>query len=64
MVPQCPSGEDEEGCHIPDSARLMMSLFITSITVVLITITLDYHLGRHFMQRTNIRFSQLQPKTS
>ena len=27
MIPQCPHGEDEEGCHIPDSVRQMMSLF-------------------------------------
>ena len=30
MIPQCPHGEDEEGCHIPESARLVMSLFITN----------------------------------
>ena len=27
MIPQCPSGEDEEGCTIPESVRHIMSLF-------------------------------------
>ena len=38
-IPQCPLGEDEEGCHIPESARLAMSLFITLIIIVLILIS-------------------------
>merc|ERR1719336_800270 len=35
-IPQCPSGEDEEGCHIPESARLIM----TGVAVLLTIITM------------------------
>ena len=27
-IVQCPHGEDEEGCHISETARLVMSLFL------------------------------------
>ena len=30
MIAQCPNGEDEEGCVIPDSVRQIMSLFFNS----------------------------------
>ena len=36
MIPQCPHGEDEEGCHIPESARLVMSLFFLIIFAIFI----------------------------
>ena len=36
MSAQCPSGEDEEGCTIPESARHIMSLFFIIINVFLI----------------------------
>ena len=29
QIVQCPHGEDEEGCHIPESARLILSLFLS-----------------------------------
>ena len=35
-IPQCPHGEDEEGCHIPESARLVMSLFLILVIVIII----------------------------
>ena len=35
MIAQCPIGEDEEGCTIPESVRHIMSLFFI-ITIVII----------------------------
>ena len=42
MIAQCPSGEDEEGCTIPESLRHIMSLFffiinLSETSVILIT---------------------------
>ena len=34
-IVQCPHGEDEEGCHISETARLVMSLFLFTIAVFL-----------------------------
>ena len=34
MIAQCPSGEDEEGCYIPDSVRQIMSLFFGIVIVI------------------------------
>ena len=36
MMAQCPSGEDEEGCTIPESVRHIMSLFLIIIYAFLI----------------------------
>ena len=33
-TPQCPNGEDEEGCTIPESVRLIMGLVIVSTTII------------------------------
>ena len=38
QIVQYPHGEDEEGCHIPESARLIMSLFFSS------SLFLSFHL--------------------
>ena len=44
----CPSGEDEEDCVIPDSVRLIMSLFSLNIITFLITIiSFANHLYSH-----------------
>ena len=32
-IVQCPHGEDEEGCHISETARLVMSLFLYDICI-------------------------------
>ena len=37
-IVQCPSGEDEESCHIPESARQIMSLFFILIIIILVLI--------------------------
>ena len=34
-IPQCPNGEDEEDCHIPDEARHITSLFLFIIAITL-----------------------------
>lgn len=39
-IPQCPNGEDEEGCTIPESARLIMSLIIIIMIIVIVIATL------------------------
>ena len=36
-INQCPHGDDEENCHIPESARIIMSLFLIAIIVIIIT---------------------------
>ena len=36
MIAQCPNGEDEEGCTIPESVRHIMSLFFFIINEFLI----------------------------
>ena len=35
MIAQCPNGEDEEGCTIPESVRHIMSLFFIIVIIVI-----------------------------
>ena len=35
-IPQCPNGEDEEGCTIPESVRLIMGLIIVIVITTIV----------------------------
>ena len=53
MIAQCPSGEDEEGCTIPESARHIMSLFLFIIIVISILNL------KSFLKRRNIILAKI-----
>ena len=66
QIPQCPHGEDEEGCHIPESARLVMSLFLIfillliMITIILLIVDIlgNRNLTENSVKRMKVLFSR------
>ena len=54
MIAQCPSGEDEEGCTIPESVRHIMSLFFIIVIIVVFILYLANHISHPPLQKSSL----------